>query len=202
MKTMRSCLSVLCIAVALGACTASGTIKANSFLASEDTAGATSDGFPAPSRDLVWQSAMNVIREAGYVPDPNLSQKESGHIETRWRLALQPFSGRGHRERVTVQVVKVPQKRGFYRLETNVMRQANDNISDPSNPLAADWTEGQRNAQVEHLLNQRVEMSFLKGDVSDEFRRKYGLPSEGSRRLTEPKKEPQDDGLIPGLPFP
>lgn len=202
MKTSIVCLLLLCVAWVAPACTSSATVAADSWLADEDKTGAASDGFPAPGRDIVWQSAMGVVREAGYVPDPNLSQKESGRIETRWRLALQPFSGRGHRERATIQVVKVPKKRGYYRLETNVMRQQNDNISDPSNPIAAEWTEGQRNTQMERLLNQRVEMSFLQGDVSDDFRRRYGLPGQGSRRLTEPKPAPRPSGPIPGLPFP
>ncbi len=181
------------------ACTSGGTIAAGSMLAREDASGASSDGFPAPSQEMVWNAAMAVVRGAGYVPDPNLSRADAGRIETRWRLKMHPFSGMGTRERVTMKIAKVPKKSNYFRLETNVMAQANDNIKDPGNPISAEWTEGKRNAPAELMLNQRVELMFLQGDVSDKFRRQHDMSGTSERRYREPAK-PEPQPLIPGFP--
>jgi len=191
--------ALLLLCAASTACTSGGTLSADSFLAREDTAGASSDGFPAPSQEMVWNTAMAVVRQAGYVPDPNLSRAEVGRIESRWRLKLHPFSGMGTRERVTMKIVPVPKKPNYFRLETNVMAQANDNMKDPGNPITAEWTEGKRNGQAELMLNQRVEFMFLKGDVSDEFRRRHGMGGSSALRDRAPEQV-QDEGFLPGFP--
>ena len=186
-RTMKTfALSLALAALALAACTSGGTIAADSFLASEDDSGASSDGFPAPSQVAVWETAMGTIREQGYVPDPNASTPLEGKIVTRWRMSLQPFSGKGWRERVSLRIVPIKGKKDYYRLETNVLRQLNDNLTEPGNPLAAEWGEGARNAQREMFLNQRIEMTFLPGDVSKEFRSKYDLPTKEDARYREP----------------
>jgi len=184
MKIAR--LSLPLVLLALAACTSGGTIAADSFLASEDDTGAASDGFPAPSKVAVWETAMRAVREQGYVPDPNASTPLEGKIVTRWRISLQPFSGKGWRERVSMRIVPIQGKTDYYRLETNVLRQLNDNLTEPGNPLAAEWGQGARNADRERFLNQRIEMAFLPGDVSKEFRSKYDLPSEEDARYREP----------------
>lgn len=169
------------------------------MLAREDSSGASSDGFPAPSQEMVWHAAMAVVRSAGYVPDPNLSRADAGRIETRWRLKLHPFSGMGTRERVTVKIATIPKKRNYFKLETNVMAQANDNIKDPSNPITAEWTEGKRNSPAELMINQRVELMFLKGDVSESFRRKHSMEGSSELRYREEEKV-EPDSFIPGFP--
>jgi hypothetical protein len=169
--------------LALAGCTPTGGTPYDSPFASEDTSGQVSDGFPAPSKGSVWEVAMQAVREQGYVPDPDQSRMQIGVVSTRWRLSLQPFGGQGYRERVTVRVEDVPKRKGFFRLETNVIRQMNDNLTEPSNPLAADWVEGKRVAEMEALLNQRIELYFLPSDVSPEFRKKYGMPAVDDPRI-------------------
>jgi hypothetical protein len=203
MKTLRLVLpgTGLCaLLLVLVGCTSSGTMAAGSFLSHEDTSTATSDGFPAPSREMVWQAAMGVVRDAGYVPDPNLSREDLGHVESRWRMALQPFAGRGYRERVTLQVVKVPKRHGYYQVQTNVMRQLNDNMSEPGNPMAVEWATGKRDEDMEHMINQRVELTFLRGDVSNTYRLRHGMPRKQPQRISQPEPKPKEEGPIPGLP--
>ncbi|MDA1194246.1 MAG: hypothetical protein O2894_03605 [Planctomycetota bacterium] len=203
MKTTPSLLALAAALLALAltsGCTSGGTISAGGILAREDSSGAASDGFPAPSQEMVWNAAMAVVRDAGYVPDPNLSSADGGVVETRWRTKLHPFSGMGTRERVTVRIRKVPKKLSYFKLETNVLAQANDNIKDPGNPISAEWTEGKRNPLVENMINQRVELMFLKGDASNEYRRKQGLPGKTDPRLVTPDEPVPEEGFIPGFP--
>lgn len=195
MKTTRlpvglaalTALALTAPALFLPACTSGGTIAADSPLAREDRSGASSNGFPAPSQEMVWNASMAVVREAGYVPDPNLSRPDSGRVETRWRMKLHPFSGMGNRERVTVRIKKVPKKTNYFTVETNVIAQANDNIADPSNPIGAEWTEGKRNRTIENMINSRIELMFLKGDVSEEFRQKHNMSRGKGPQLSQPK---------------
>ena len=195
--TRSSVAFVALIALMLPACTSGGTVAAGSFLAREDNSGAASDGFPAPNQEMVWHAAMSVVRSAGYVPDPNLSTPDSGRVETRWRIKSHPFSGMGTRERVTVRIDKVPKKTNFFKVETNVMAQANDNIADPGNPIGAEWTEGKRNTTVENMINQRIELMFLKGDVSEEFRQKYDMaPGKGPRMSTPDAPKEEEAGFL------
>ena len=149
---------------------------------------------------MVWNAAMAVVRQSGYVPDPNLSSPERGRVETRWRLKLSPFSGMGTREHATVRIHKIPKKTNYYKVETNVIAQANDNIKDPSNPISAEWTEGKRNTTVEQMLNQRIEMMFIKGDVSADFRRKHNMGETDKGRYIEEKPKPKPSGM-PDFPF-
>jgi hypothetical protein len=200
MNCLRLALPLLFLGLA--ACTSGGTISADSFLASEDESGATSDGFPAPSKVVVWETAMRTVREQGYVPDPSASSPLTGKIVSRWRLSLQPFSGQGWRERVSMKIEPIPGKKDYYRLDTNVLRQLNDNLTEPGNPLATEWGEGARNTQREQFINQRIEMTFLPGDVSPEFRSKYDLPSKQDPRQRAPAPPKKSEGPFPGLPFP
>ena len=193
-------LAALVVLVALTGCTSGGTVAAGSFLDRSDTSGAASEGFPAPNQDMVYNAAMATLRSAGYVPDPNLSNSKAGHVETRWRMKLHPFSGMGTRERVTVKIKKVPKKTNFFTVETNVMAQANDNIADPSNPIGAEWTAGKRNTTVENMINNRIELMFLKGDVSDEFRQKHNMAPGKTNHLTQPKAPPPQDSGFLGFP--
>ena len=201
MNATRSSVAFLAlIALMLPACTSGGTVAAGSFLAREDTSGASSQGFPAPNKEMVFNAAMATVRSAGYVPDPNLSSADAGRVETRWRMKMHPFSGMGTRERVTVRISKVPKKTNFFTVETNVMAQANDNIADPSNPIGAEWTQGKRNTTVENMINNRIEMMFMKGDVSDEFRQKYDMEKRKSPTFTQPGIEKEPEPGFMGFP--
>jgi hypothetical protein len=177
-------------------------MRGDSFMSREDRSGQQSDGFPAPSRDAVYYAAMTAVREQGFVPDPNLSKRELGRIESRWHLSLSPFSGQGHRDKVRIRVLPVQDRPDFYRLDTNVIRQMNDNIAEPSNPIAAEWGEGKRRTDLETLINHRVELKFLPADVSPEFRRKYGMPGVESPRVQAPPPPKKKQGGFLGLPFP
>lgn len=184
----------------LAACTPLGQTSADSFLAREDKTGTASDGFPAPSQDSVYDAGMRVLRQQGYIPDPSLCARDAGAITTRWKISLSPFAGTGYREKVTMRIKPVRGRANYYEIDTNVIKQMNDNIAEPSNPIAAKWVEGKRNTTMEHLINRRVEMYFLPSDVSPEFRKKYRMKPGTDPRLRKPDPVPKKEGPIPGLP--
>ena len=188
--------------VPLCGCTAMGGTKADSWLANEDTTGQDSDGFPAPSQGVVWQTDVQAFSAKGYTIDPELSAAHVGRVTSRWKISLQPFGGKGYREKVTMRILPVKGSEGYFRLETNVMRQRNDNVAEPNKLTAAEWMEGTRNDSMERLLNNRVEMMFLPGDVSPEFRRQHGMGSKDDPRKAKQVKPVEDESGFLGLPMP
>ena len=150
-----------------------------------------SDGFMAPSKEMVWEATMQVVRDAGYTPDSDLSRADTGKVETRWKLDLQPFSGKGYREKVTVKIVELPRKENYFRLDTSVCREMNANITQPDSPIAADWDHETNNPTMENMINRRVEMFFLRNDVSPQFRRNYGMPEKKNEMRYRPEPEPE-----------
>lgn len=182
MKTLASRvlmpLFVLCLATGLVACSSS----------KPDTTGYKSDGFPAPAQELVYQAAADTLAQQGYVIDHSNSSVERGVLQTRWDTHFAPFSGKGYRERATVKIVPVAGADQYYRTETNVIRQINKNLVEPSNPVAADWSDAERMRDVENMLSRRIESSFLPLSVSPEFAKRNHLPSRGPGRMTFPEE--------------
>jgi hypothetical protein len=177
------------------ACTGLQGATAGSCFDHSDKSGESSEGFPAPSKTTVWQSAMQAVKEQGYVPDPSLSSSLDGYVETRWKLSLQPFAGTGFRERVTIKVLPVKGRENYFRLETNAMRQMNHNMTQPSSAIAAEWAAGSRNPGMERLLNNQIEMMFVPSDVSPEFRMREGMPEEEEIRDYGVKPVKQDSWM-------
>src|SRR5687768_15217924 len=73
-----------------------------------DTTGERSDGFLAPDRSMVVETAVDALRTEGFTTDSSASSPEQGVVVTRHRLSLQPFSGHGFREKATVRIHEVP----------------------------------------------------------------------------------------------
>ena len=183
----------------LTACTGLQGASADGIFAREDKGRSSSDGFPGPSQAVVWQSAVQAVKEQGYVVDPEVSSSTDGMVESRWKLSLQPFAGQGFREKVSVQIMKVRGRPNFFRVDTHVMRQKNDNMTQPSSAIAAEWASGSRNASMERLINNQVEMMFMPGDVSDEYRRKNNMRGAGSPRDPSVKPPPPKPSMLEGM---
>ena len=173
-------------------CTGLQGASAGGLLDRSDTTCCSSDGFPAPSKVVAWQSATQVLKEQGYIPDPELTDSNEGYIETRWKLSLQPFAGQGFRERASVKVIPIKGRPNYFRLDTNVMRQMNHNMTQPNSLTAAEWAAGTRNSGMERLINNQVAMMFASGDVSTRYRDMHGLPDTGNvlDPSVKPKKKP------------
>jgi hypothetical protein len=151
-----------------------------------------SDGFPAPDRELVFEAALDAMRAQGFTPDRDATSEQTGIIVSRWKLSLQPFSGQGYRDQATMQILDVPGRAGYYNLRTKVVREKNSNMTQPSNPIVANWGDAERVAEIESILNQRVELFFLPGGESSGFRDRFGLPEPSDPRI--------DAGDIPEPP--
>jgi hypothetical protein len=145
----------------------------------------TSAGFPAPDQEFVWNAALRATTAQGFAPDLEASAKEGGTLVTRWKLSLAPFSGHGYREQATVRINPVEGRPKYWTTETVVIRQHNENMTQPTNPVVAQWGAKTRAADVELLINRRIEMDFLAGCVSPQFRQRYGMPAAEDRRLED-----------------
>ncbi len=167
--------------------------------ASEASKGAVrSDGFPAPGRDAVWEAAWQAFREQQLVVDEDESSAQAGVLVSRWRASLSPFSRDGFRDKATLRIHPVEGRPGYWRTETNVVRQVNEEMTDPGNPMVADWGGDTRNTSMETLINRRVEMNFLPDGVSDVFRRHHGMAPGSTARIpdTTPVERPPANNLF------
>jgi len=168
-----------------------------------DTRGLVGDGFPAPSKEMVYQAAVRAVQRQGYSIDPSGSSMQGGVVESVWYTSMQPFAGKGRRDKITVRIQDVPQRADYYRVETNVIRETNTNLRDPSNIMMAEWDAPTRVGVMENLITRTIEMEFLSGEPSDKFRRRYELPSGNSPRIRAPaapeeSEPPSWDSLLGG----
>jgi hypothetical protein len=143
-------------------------------------------GFPAPAKEVVYDVAMQSVRRQGFVVDLDASSPEQGHVVSRWKLDLAPFSRMGTRDKATVWIREVPDHRDYYVVETNVTREHNSDQVQPHNPIAADWGSAERVTDLENLITARIERYFLQPEVSADLRETYGLPTPKSTALENP----------------
>ena len=183
-RVWRVPLLALLMAVA---CT--GCQTADSFKDVEKEPGQRSDGFPAADRGEVWDTAVSVLRTQGYRPDLSASSQGEGVVRSEWLYSLAPFSRSGWRERAIVRIVPVDGRSGYYRLQTTVTRQNNDNIKNPSDRESAEWAQAKRNPNSENLINRRIEMEFLAGEVSNKYRKRHGMKTKRSKRMSDTEED-------------
>jgi hypothetical protein len=155
--------------------------------ATGDTASA---GFPAPEQEMVYATALDVVQKHGFAIDNDYSDPDGGKLVSRWKNSLQPFSSKGWREKVTVTIRPVQGRTNSFMTETQVVRQLNKNMTDPSNILTAEWGGEERDAEMESLINRQIEVTFLPGGLSPEFRERYGLRSVPNPRIENPTARP------------
>lgn len=161
-------LSLLAVVLLLAACSGN----------TQPTGAAVGTGFPAPDMDVVFHRAVMAVEEQGFSADLDMSDERSGHVESRWRTSLAPFAGKGYRDKIKVDIFPVEGQPGFYRTETQVIREMNADMTDPSNPGTARWGEAVRNGDVEDLINSRIEFYFRPAGLSRDYRQTHGLSSD------------------------
>ena len=122
---MRTTVAPVCLLLALA-------LAAAGCSTPRATGAAASDGFPAPDKEFVFNAAATVLQQQGFAPDREGSSKQTWIVVTHWKNSPAPFSGKGYRERATVKVKDVPERPGYYFTETQVVRQQNNNITEPS----------------------------------------------------------------------
>ncbi len=159
-----------------------------------DTRGLVGDGFPAPSKEMVYQAAVRAVQRQGFSIDPSASSVQGGVVESVWYTSMQPFAGKGYRDKITVRIQDVPERASYYRVETNVTRETNTNLAEPSNIMMAEWDDPTRVSVMENLITRTIEMEFLSGEPSDKFRRRYDLPQGNNPRIRAPAapEEPEE----------
>jgi hypothetical protein len=140
-----------------------------------DTKGMVSSSFPAPDKSLVYEAAVDALRQQGLTPDSSVSSEAQGLVITRHKLTMAPFSGQGHRDKATVRIQEDPARPSYFTAEVNVLRETNGNMIEPSNPVVADWGGPTRVTELENVIRARIEMRFAPQGASDAFRRERGM---------------------------
>ncbi len=168
-------LLVALIVVALG------TASLPACSSGPDRTGRTSEGFYAPSFDVLWDTAETELKREGFAPDRDNSSKQTKILSSRYKTQLMPFSGSGYRDQATLKFFEVPGRPSYWTIEANVIREQNMNVKNPGNANLAKWENGTRQPDIESSLVHGIEMFFLGHDVSPQFRARYGLPRDASR---------------------
>ena len=172
-------LLVALIVVALG------TASLPACSSGPDRTGRTSEGFYAPSFDVLWDTAETELKREGFAPDRDNSSKQTKILSSRYKTQLMPFSGSGYRDQATLKFFEVPGRPSYWTIEANVIREQNMNVKNPGNANLAKWENGTRQPDIESSLVHGIEMFFLGHDVSPQFRARYGLPA-GREPLAPP----------------
>src|SRR5262245_64871594 len=115
------------------------------------------------------------LAQGGFTPDQENSSRETMTLVSRWNTSLHPFATKGYRDQATLYFHPVDGRPGYYTVEANVIRQHNQELREPLNPVIAQWDAGTRMPEVEARLVHDVEMDFIGRDVSPEFRARYGI---------------------------
>ena len=155
---------------------------------SPDRTGRSTQGFFVPSYDTLWERANEELRQAGYPPDVDGSNKVGKVLVSRWDTTLMPFSGKGTREQATLTFHEVPDRPNYWTVEANVLREQNMNLKEPANPRKAEWKNSSRVPEQERLIVHRIETFFLGYEVSPQFRDRYGLGK--GREVIAPRINP------------
>ena len=158
---------------------------------SVDHTGRSTQGFFVPSFDTLWERASIELRDSGYPPDIEASDKTNRMIVSRWDTTLMPFSGKGTREQATLTFHPVPGRDNYWTVEANVIREQNMNMKEPANPRKAEWKNGARVPEQEGMLVHRIETFFIGYEVSPQFRDRYGLGS--GRTVIAPRPNPESE---------
>jgi hypothetical protein len=122
--------------------------------------GTPSNAFPAPNREIVYSAALQAMRAQDLTPDLENSSLGQGILVSRWRNSLQPFSHLGYRDMATIWVKDDPGGRNRYTVEVQVMRQRNKNMTQPGNPIAAEWSGSERVPELEGVILQTIRSHF------------------------------------------
>ena len=154
---------------------------------SVDHAGRSTQGFFVPSFDTLWERASIEMRDSGYPPDFEASDRTNKILVSRWDTTLMPFSGKGTREMATLTIHPVEGRDNYWTVEANVIREQNMNIKEPANPRKAEWKNGVRVPEQEGMLVHRIETFFIGYEVSPQFRDRYGM---GAGRTVVPPTPP------------
>ena len=164
-STRLPVLLVLAAALAAGACS---TGKA-------DRTGQSTEGFFAPSFEVLWDIGDRALRSRGFRPDPEESSRQTKIMVSHYNVQLSPFSFKGYRDQATVTFHAVEGRDNYYTVEANVIRQLNKNMKEPLVHIRADWDAGTRIPESERLIVGYIESFFLSRDVSPELRARYGM---------------------------
>lgn len=87
------------------------------------------------SEQVLWEVVLMTLDREGY-PIGSGANPAKREVETSWREVLQPFRGRGFRERATVRLEPLPERR--YRVRVRVERETNESLR-PTDPVHAEW---------------------------------------------------------------
>lgn len=124
----------------------------------EDTEWLRGQPFSAPSFDVVWQRAQEVLAGEGYRPDEVLTSVSTGEIVTTWITRVAPTRYEGKRRRAHLRIEPVGETQ--WRVAVAVIRQRNADIDDPKNPLSAQWEADGIDTSRSELLLWKMEYPF------------------------------------------
>jgi hypothetical protein len=140
-----------------------------------DRTGRSTQGFYSPSFDTLWERGGIELKESGFPPDWEASNRETRTIVSRYDTTLQPFTGKGTREQATLIFHPIEGKENTWSVEANVLREQNMNGKEPGNIRKADWKNPVRVPEAEANLVHRIETFFIGYELSPQFRNRYGM---------------------------
>ena len=120
-----------------------------------------------PEFDSLWERSRDVLIRAAYRIDTVETQRSEKELISTWKVRLDPMRFKGKRRRVTVRFEKIGE--GRYRTDVAVQQERNSEITDPLNPLAANW-EDDDDADTKSLaevIQYNIESLFIEQELEE-----------------------------------
>jgi hypothetical protein len=118
---------------------------------------------------LLWETCKNLAQRNGYRIDDDATKYKEQLVVTTWKVQLAITRNDGKRRRRYVEMVKVPNRKAGWKVRCAVVKQKNEDIEDPLNPLMARWRTDVPDVEQAKRLAYLIENRFREPGPSPEF---------------------------------
>jgi hypothetical protein len=118
------------------------------------------NGLKVIDQEVLWEIVILEVSRSGFQIDRNLTNKNTGEIETKWRMELAPFRYEGRRRKILGVIREQPEGSGTFSVRLTVWTQRNADIENPMDPGKAIWQDTQPDKSTVDDLMYRIQGHF------------------------------------------
>jgi hypothetical protein len=107
----------------------------------------------APSENVLWTVSGMALERSGF-PVGSEADPTTLVMNTGWKVNLAPFKGQGFRERASLRLNSLGNKR--WRVEVRVDKETNEDIKRPMDPSMAKWESAGQDLDAADLILRRI----------------------------------------------
>lgn len=128
-----------------------------------------SDPFECVDFDLLWDTCKLRASRQGFRIDDDATSYTRRMVVTTWKTDLALRANEGRRMRRFVEVTTMKDRENWYIVRAATVRQRNEDVSDPLNPLTAKWKDADPDPEDAERVAFLVANAFREFGPSKEF---------------------------------